>query len=427
MSVNKEYQILLIEDDLDYADHLRGLLDAQGSVSFKYERVSRLSEASKLVREDRFDSILLDFSIKEMKNLDNILDFSNDVQNAPIIGLIDISDEARANEAVESGLQDRVIKHEYDEQMIASKLLFAIKRAEVIRNDLSKKETFTSQSLYDSRTGLPNQILFNDRLEQAINRADRDDSSVGLLSINLEHFSAVNNQLGSKVSTAVLEKAAKLLNQNIRKSDTVAHVADDKFMVVLENLEKTSGATFLAERIIRVFSRPMHIDGHDFKMTASAGIAIYPDSTGNGTELIKNAQQAMNRATEMGGNRYKLFTENFSEEAIWKYQLENDLERALEQQQFELHYQPLFDLKEQRVYGLEALLRWNHPEQGPLLPGAFISELEKSEMILEVGEWVMDEACKKLKLWQTKYPHITMSVNLTARQLEDPYLLERVG
>ena len=421
--MKKVYQLLLIEDDLDYADHLRSLLDGQKSSSFKYERVSRLSEASKLLRENRFDTILLDFNIKELDNLDNILDLSNESQDTPIIGLINTDDEQRANEAVEFGLQDRIIKNEYDEHMIVSKILFAIKRSEA--NNQSRQETFTSESLFDLRSGLPNQILFNDRLEQAINRADRDRASVGLLAINLEHFIPINDKLGSKVGDAVLKKAVKLFNQNIRKSDTVAHVSDDKFMIVLENLEKTSGATLLAERIIRVFSRKMHIDGHDFKMTASTGVAIYPDC--DGMDLIKSAEQAMNRATEMGGNRYKLYTENFSEEAIWKFQLENDLERALTQEQFELHYQPLFDLKEQRVYGLEALLRWNHPEQGPLLPGAFIGELEKSDMIIEVGEWVLNEACKKLKLWQTKYPHITMSVNLTARQLEDPYLLERVN
>ena len=425
MSVKKEYQILLIEDDYEYADHLRSLLDNQASHTFKYERVSRFSEASKLLRENRFDTILLDFGLKDMSGLDSILDLSNEAQNTPIIGMLDAVDESRANEAVEYGLDDRIIKNEYDEHVIVSKILFAIKRSEANQNNHIRQKTFTSESMLDSRSGLPNQILFNDRLEQAINRADRDQDSIGVLAISLEYFKPVNDQYGSKVGNAVLQKISKLLNQNIRKSDTVAHVDDDKFMVVLENLDKTSAATLLAERIIRVFSKRMHIVGHDFKMTASAGIAIYPDC--NGMDLIKNAEQAMKRAEEMGGNRYKLYTENFSEEAIWKYQLENDLEKALIQQQFELHYQPLFDLKEQRVYGLEALLRWNHPEQGPLMPGAFIGELEKSDMIIEVGEWVLAEACKKLKLWQTKYPHITMSVNLTARQFEDPYLLERVS
>jgi len=423
--VKKEFQILLIEDDFEYADYLRSLIDDQTLYSFKYERVSTISEASKLLRENRFDTILLDFDLTNMTDPDRVRDLSNEAPDTPIIGLFNTADEDKANEAAAFGLQDKIIKHPYDEHMIVSKVIFSINRAEANHNNRTKRNPFSSEALFDSRSGLPNEILFHDRLEQAINRADRDHTSVGLLTVSLQNFIPVNDQYGSKVGDAVLKKVANLFNQNIRKSDTVAHISNDKFMVVLEKMDKTSNATMLAERIIRAFSRRMRVADYDIKMTASAGISVYPDC--NGLELIKSAEQAMNRAIKAGGNRYKLFTENISEEAIWKYQLENDLVKALTHQQFELHYQPLFDLKEQRVYGLEALLRWNHPEMGLLMPDSFISKLEESDKIIEVGAWVIEEACKKLSFLQTKYPHLSMSINLTARQLEDTYLLERIG
>ncbi|GEM_PF-2773953 len=426
MSVTREIEILLIEDDLDYADHIRSLLDSQPSYRFRYERVSLISEALKLLRDRNFDTILIDFSLKELNSLDRILEISNATSDTPIVGLINASDEDRANEAIEYGLQDRIIKNEYDEFVIVSKILFTIKRHEAEKNTLARQKVFPDELLYDKRTGLPNQVLFKDRLEQALLRADRDQTSLGLVAVHLKQFSLINEKHGYRVAESALQRAAKLLGQSVRKCDTVAHVEDDKFMVVLEGLEKTSGAITLSERIIRAFSRTMRIGNHNLKMTASAGIAMYPDCKGF-HELIQSAEWAMKRAGDAGGNRYKLYTDNLSEEAIWKYSLENDLEKALEEQQFELHYQPLFDLRKRKVIGLEALLRWNHPEEGPMMPGAFIDQLEASDMILEVGEWVLDEACRKLKVWQSKYPSFMMGINLSARQLQDPYLLERIS
>ncbi len=422
--MKKEYQILLVDDDLDFADYFRALMDKHPTHTFKYERVSMFTKASKCLRENRYDAVLLNFGLKQLDSIDRILELEIDDLGIPVIGLTDLEDQNKANEAIEFGLQDQIIKSETDTNHIVSKILFAIKRMEATSS--RNMEVSATELLYEPKTGLPNATLFKDRYEQAINRADRSQASIGLLSVHLKDFHSVKDKLGSRISDAVLTKATKLFNQSLRKGDTIAHIEDDKFMVILENLEKTSEVALLAERIVRAFSRRFIIDEHTFKMTASVGIATYPECNGY-HESIKSATVAMKRAADAGGNRYKLYTENLTGEAIWKYNLESDLKKALQEQQFELHYQPLFGVKEGRIIGMEALLRWFHPEQGPMLPGAFIDELESSDMILEVGEWVLDEACRKIKLWQSKYTSLVMAINLSARQLQDPYLLERVN
>ncbi|MFK8067399.1 MAG: EAL domain-containing protein [Gammaproteobacteria bacterium] len=422
--MKKEYQILLVDDDLDFADHFRSLVDKHPSHTFKFERVSVLTKANKSLRENKYDAVLLNFSLKQLDSPDRILELEIDGRDIPVIGLTDLDEQNKANEAIEFGLQDQIIKTETNTNYIVSKILFAIKRMDATTS--RNREISAIELLYQPKTGLPNETLFKDRYEQALNRADRSQVAIGLLAIHLKDFYPVKDRLGSRIGDEVLSKATKLFNQTLRKGDTVAQIEDDKFMVILENLEKNSEVALLAERIVRAFSRRFIIDEHTFKMTASVGIAIYPECNGY-HESIKSANVAMKRAADAGGNRYKLYTENLTSEAIWKYNLENDLEKALQEQQFELHYQPVIGVKEGRIIGMEALLRWFHPEQGPMLPGAFIDELESSDMILEVGEWVLDEACRKIKLWQSKYVSLVMAVNLSARQLQDPYLMERVN
>ncbi len=425
MLSTSEYRILLIEDDLVYADHLRGLLDIQPTHAFKYDRVSLFSEAIKLIREKHFDSILLDFDLEDMDNMERISELSKEVPDLPIIGLINDTEEEKASDAIEYGLQDRIIKGRNDENVIVSKILFAIRRMEATQLKNSN-EIMANELMFDTRTGLPNELLFKDRLEQSLTRADRDNTFVGLVAVQFEHFVSLNDQYGSKTGASILQKSAKILNSMVRQADTVAHVGENKFVVVLDSITSASGATAFGERVVRAFSRKLQIEEHKLKMTANVGIATYPECRGF-HELIKASDWAMKRAGDAGGNRYKLYSDNLGEEAIWKYGLENELEKAHDHQQFELHYQPLFGIEESRVVGFEALIRWNHPDEGTMMPGAFIDELEASELILEVGEWVLDEACKQLKLWQIKYPTLMMSINLSARQLQDPYLLERVN
>jgi diguanylate cyclase (GGDEF)-like protein/PAS domain S-box-containing protein len=305
-------------------------------------------------------------------------------------------------------------------------LIAAISRDIRARLAIEEKVSYLAQ--FDSLTGLPNRNLFQDRLTQAMALAKRNDWPMAVLFIDLDRFKLVNDTLGHAAGDKLLKEAAERLRSCIRASDTVGRLGGDEFAAILSELGKPRDAGLVAQKIIDVFKRPFDLEGKETYVTASVGVTLYPADSDNAEALVVNADAAMYRAKEQGRNNYQYFTRDMNERAVQRVQMEIALRRALEREEFRLFYQPKADLVTGKICGFEALLRWEHPDKGMVLPGEFIPVLEDTGLIVQAGEWVLRTACVQIKAWQEagmKVPPI--SVNLSARQFEQKNLKGAVG
>jgi diguanylate cyclase (GGDEF)-like protein/PAS domain S-box-containing protein len=273
---------------------------------------------------------------------------------------------------------------------------------------------------YDSLTTLPNRALFADRLEQALAKARRTDTSVGVLFLDLDGFKLVNDSLGHSVGDVLLQAVAKRLTACTREEDTVARLGGDEFTIILNSLEQAEDASFVARKVLDCLEKPFDIEGHELHISTSIGVSIYPHNGFNTEELLKNADTAMYHAKTSGKNRYHFFTSELNTRALEQLRLENDLRRALERNELYLVYQPRVSLQNGTVSSFEALVRWQHPELGTVSPGTFIPIAEKSQLIHALGREVLRQACKQAKAWQKAGQPKRVAVNLSVKQLQEP-------
>ena len=292
-----------------------------------------------------------------------------------------------------------------------------------IRARLAIEEKVAYLAQFDALTSLPNRNLFQDRLTQAMALARRNDWPMAVLFIDLDRFKLVNDTLGHGAGDKLLKEAAERLGSCIRSSDTVGRLGGDEFAAILCELDKTGDAGVVAQKIIDAFRQPFDLEGKETYVTASVGVALYPADSDSAEALVVNADAAMYRAKEEGRNNYQYFTRDMNERALQRVHMEAALRRALEREEFRLYYQPKAELVTGKICGFEALLRWQHPDKGMILPGDFIPVLEETGLIVQVGDWVLRTACVQIKAWQKadlKVPPI--SVNLSARQFEQKNL-----
>jgi diguanylate cyclase (GGDEF)-like protein len=282
------------------------------------------------------------------------------------------------------------------------------------------------QALHDSLTGLPNRMLLLDRVDQAMARARRDHVDVALLFIDLDGFKDVNDNKGHKVGDDVLCSVAARFAGTLRESDSVARLGGDEFVVLAEGISLAAGPELVAQRLLEVLAEPFPVNGENQTITISASIGIAAGVRDSTEELFRDADVALYRAKENGKNCYVLFESEMYDDMHSRHELEMDLQAAIGTDQFFLHYQPIFNLSDMSVMGVEALLRWNHPTRGVLQPDQFIPALEASGLIIPVGRWVIDEACRQGMAWLEKGQPIRMSVNASARQLDADTLLDDV-
>jgi diguanylate cyclase (GGDEF)-like protein/PAS domain S-box-containing protein len=296
--------------------------------------------------------------------------------------------------------------------------------------DITDRKTAEERISYlatrDPLTELPNRVLFNDRLEQGIVAARRSGQSLALLFIDLDRFKNINDSLGHQVGDLLLKEVSVRMQHCIRKGDTVSRLGGDEFVVTLEGLQQAEDAAQVAAKIIKALSRPFDIAGHVLNTSCSIGISIFPLDADDDRALMKNADTAMYHAKERGRNNYQFFSPEMNVRAVERHTLESALRQAVERQEFTLYYQPQVDIRNGKVTGMEALLRWQHPERGLLAPPTFIAVAEETGLIEPIGQWVLRSACQRAKAWQDAgYPALKIAVNISPRQLIRPIEFSR--
>ncbi len=287
------------------------------------------------------------------------------------------------------------------------------------------EETIEKLAYYDQLTGLPNRTLFLDRLKQSISRAKRYDTLLGLLFMDFDHFKNLNDTLGHVIGDKFLKAAAERLEKFSRSSDSVARVGGDEFVIFVADQEDLSGIMVVAGKVASIFKEPFEIDGHEFFVTASIGVSVYPHDGEEVTMLMKNADTAMYKAKDEGGGTFQLYTPSMNAKALERLKLENILRRALDREEFYLDYQPQVDTETFKVVGVEALLRWRNEEKGLISPAEFIPVAETTRLIVSIGEWVLREACERIvKLHEEGLKGLNVAVNVSLYQLKDKTFMD---
>jgi len=301
-----------------------------------------------------------------------------------------------------------------------------------VLRDATRTRAMTAQIIHaaqhDFLTGLPNRILLNDRITQAIAFATRHEIQIAVLFLDLDGFKHINDSLGHAVGDQLLQSVAQRLVAGVRGSDTVSRQGGDEFVILLYEMKEAEGAVISATRLLAAVAKPHNIAGHDLHVTASIGVSVYPDDGLDAETLIKNADTAMYQAKENGRQNFQYFKPAMNIRAVERQSIEEHLRRALERREFALHYQPKIDLLTGVISGVEALIRWTHPARGLMSPAQFIPIAEDSGLILAIGAWVLREACTQARAWlDAGLPAARMAVNVSSMEFRDENFLKNLS
>ncbi len=342
----------------------------------------------------------------------------------------------------EKFLKNKIEQKTSDLIAINEKLLKKTEELEITKDQLTKditerieaenevkiqKTILHHQANHDSLTGLANRALFSVRLKQGIKKAIKQQKGLALFFIDLDKFKEINDSLGHDVGDRVLKIVADILENSIRKEDTLARLAGDEFTIIMEDLIYTQDAANLGHDILNIFAEPIHVDDHILYITCSVGISLYPKDADNEKDLLKYADTAMYRAKESGRNNFQFYRPEMTKHALELMEMKTSLRQAIDNEEFLIHYQPQINLSTNKLMGIEALIRWQHPTKGLLTPKKFISLAEETGMILEIDQWVMHTAMKQVLKWHNDGldPGI-LALNISMKQLESTDFIHNI-
>ena len=324
------------------------------------------------------------------------------------------------------------VRMQENDRALAATALQLAEMNEQLQQEIEEHKRSSDQveylAYYDSLTGLPNRAMFSTILTRDLNQAERHDKQLGLLVIDLDQFKHVNDTLGHKTGDELLGEVAQRLKTCMRKGDSCARLGGDEFVVLITEIEQDHQLESIARKINAALVQPFSLVGHEFFVTASIGISLYPEDGRDVSSLMKNAEIAMYFAKEEGKNNFQFYSEKLNRKSLLRFALEASLRTALGNHEFSVAYQAKVDTRDNHITGMEALLRWTHPELGPIGPAEFIPLAEATGLIVPIGRWVLHTACVQHAKWREMgYPNLLMSVNLSARQLSDHGLLDDIA
>lgn len=310
----------------------------------------------------------------------------------------------------------------------SGEVIYYVATGKDISDRIKVQERLQFMATHDALTELPNRTLLRDRLLQAINKSERDATRVAVLFLDMDKFKHVNDSLGHIVGDQLLQIIAGRLTHCIRKGDTLARLGGDEFTIIMEGIAEIDDVNRIADKVVEQLRESVFIESYELNITTSIGITICPDDATTVDALLKNADIAMYRAKARGGNCYQYFTEDMTAHAVEQLELRNSLAQALPHGEFEVYYQPRIDLTTEKICGMEALLRWNSKSLGMVMPDKFIPVLEESQNIVDVGIWVLNQACEfNQSLIEQGFQPVMVSVNLSARQFRDQRTLQAIA
>lgn len=424
--------ILVIDDTAESVVVVVGYLEKIGYRVVVAQEGEEGIERALLVQPDL---ILLDVLIPGIDGFETCrrLKSQQATQDIPVIFMTALTDVRDKIKAYEVGGIDYVTKpFQQDELLIRVNTHLSLRamqqlleaRNQQLQEQISERQRHRGELRYhathDTLTGLPNRTLLQDRLDVAINRARFGRYELAVMFIDLDKFKHVNDTLGHSAGDELLQQAAKQLQICIRKSDTLARIGGDEFIVLVENFASEAELEQLAARCAQVLAEPVVLQGQRHYITASIGISIYPRDGDSVDMLLKHADIAMYQAKERGRNTVSFFTWQMQDKMVERLNLERRLQQAIERDEFVLHYQPQIDLRTGLLCGIEALIRWQSPELGLVLPSQFIPAVEESPLISEIGSWVLETVCKQLKAWQQLNMQVVpVAINVASQQFLD--------
>jgi diguanylate cyclase (GGDEF)-like protein len=427
-------RVLLVDDDEDDYIMTRDLLDDVRERDYTIEWVPRFEDAVDKIANEQYDIYLFDYRLGEKTGIDLLRYALESGCKAPIILLTGQGDSEIDIEAMKAGAADYLPKNEINSGMLDRSIRYAIqhKRSE---------ERIRRMAYYDPLTNLPNRSLFHDRLRQAVAHGERHSLNMAVLFLDLDNFKRVNDTLEHRIGDLLLQEVAERLSGCLRSSDTVsrqsaetasstvARLGGDEFTILLPEIDSMDCVARVARRILNVVAKPFRLEGHEVFVTGSIGIAVFPDDGRDMDTLLKNADTAMYHAKEHGKNNFQFYKRSMNASAFERMTLENDLRKAIEQDEFMLYYQPRLDLPTGKICAMEALIRWNNPERGVVSPADFIPLAEESGLIIPIGEWVLRSACRQLNIWQrNEAPEmlVAVSMNISGKQFRQESLVQTI-
>ncbi len=427
--VDKLLRILLVDDDEDDYIITRDLLSEIKGMKFDLQWVATYQDALEVMGQNSHDVYFLDYRLGEQTGMELLRKAINSGCRAPIILLTGQGDHELDIRAIKTGASDYLVKSEINADLLERSIRYSIERKRT-------EDDIYRMAYYDSLTGLPNRLLFQDRLKQALKHAERNNSILAVMFLDVDNFKRINDTFGHCVGDKLLKEIASRMGSVVRKSDSVARqhknlfarLGGDEFTVLLSEIKDAEYVSKVAQRINDSMSQPFILGAQELFVSVSTGIAIYPDDGKDSDSLLKNADSAMYYAKEHGKNNYQYYMQSMNDRALENLTLENDLRKALEKDELLLYYQPQVDIVNGKVIGVEALIRWEHPEKGLVPPIDFIPIAEENGLINPIGEWVLKTACKQSRKWQEAgIPAMPVSVNLASQQFQQSNFIEIIN
>jgi diguanylate cyclase len=424
VEASRTFPVLLVEDnrgDARLVEEMLGEASSDSHAEFEVSHVERLADARRVLMESGAGCVLLDLSLPDASRLEALMQLRAAAPEVPIVILSGLQDELLAVKAVQEGAQDYLIKGRVDSSLLSRSINYAIerKRSEM---DLAHK------AMHDAITGLPNKTLLLDRLSHALSRAKRHGSFVGVLLLDLDGFKPIAERLGHEVGDKVLVTLGHRFRKVIRTNDTAARVGGDEFVILCEDLKMERDVVRVAERILTATDVPFALGQEKLFITASVGIAVANGTKDDPEALLREAEAAMQMAKQRGTS-HELFDEEMRNRVGKRLDIEAALRRAVDREELRLAYQPQVDLRTGEIFGVQAELRWDHPERGLLEPPDFIWLAEEIGLSTKMGAWAVQEACRQSQRWRSESrsgaaPRV--SLGLSSHQHSDPELAKTV-